>query len=142
MSFVYTKYILSCDDVINNSDNTLTYVRVFDRKYIEKIPDEMNFYLVMEIEYSLSRRKDRTIKLRMLDPDKEKVVEDDLELLLRETKKNEIIKTLNKIKLSGLPITKEGTYSILVYHQDEIIDVHEIIFLRGERDGKLLESSS
>lgn len=142
MSFVYTKYILSCEDVIKNSDDTLTYVQVFDRKYIDKIPDEMNFYLVIEIEYSLPRRKDRTIKLRMLDPDKEKVVDDDLEILLRETKKNEIMKTLNKIKLSGLPIEKEGTYSILVYHQDEIIDVHEIVFLRGERDGKLLESSS
>jgi hypothetical protein len=126
MSFIYTKYIITCEEIVEEKDGSLTFIKVFDRRNLKEFPAKINFFLVLAIEYSLTKKEDRDIKISFVGPNEDDL-ENEIEFTLRETKKNHGMLSLNKIKLSGVPLKDEGSLSVLVQHKEKIIARQDII---------------
>jgi len=138
MKFVFPKYIISCEEFIEHDDGSLSFIRAFENRTYKELPYEIDFNLIIAIEYSLSRKEERNIFIRIVDPEGGNGSEsgmdrnNDMKLILRETKKNELKTLVNIIHVKEMLIDKEGTYSVLVYYDDEIIAKHDILFSKEE----------
>lgn len=132
MGFVFVKYIIACEKIVQHKDNTMTFEKVFEKKYLKSIEEDLNFELIIVIEHSLSRKEDRNIRLNILGPNGKSLEFNDFTLELDSSKKNSSMTTSTIINLMGLNIYKEGLHSIVAYHEDEVISKYDISFLKEE----------
>lgn len=134
MGFIYTKYIITCDEHIINDDGSISFIRAFDNKILSKIPTEIDFCLAISLEYTLSRKEDREIFIRIVDEEGNNGSESgidqshDFNFKLRSTKKDEVNNVVSIINIKNLTIDKEGIYSIFVYRGEEIVAKQDILF--------------
>jgi hypothetical protein len=127
MSTIFPKYIFSCKDVRTHEDNTVSYENVFENLEVPIIPYEIEFYIVLGIEYSIPKKGNRKLTVKLMDPGDNSISDKDFIIELAPTIKNQQRFSLNIINVSEFYIEREGMYSILVYHNGELFTRHDFM---------------
>ncbi|MBG9655397.1 DUF6941 family protein [Cytobacillus firmus] len=142
MSNIFPKYILTCKDVIHHEDDSVSYKNVFENIEVNDLPGEINFYLVLGIEHRITKKGNRKISVKLTDPEGVNVASKDLVFELSPAAKNQIRFSLNIIDVSQFVVDAEGTYSILVHHNGELLTRHDFLVERGIKNDSLIDDHS
>jgi len=122
--------MLTSKEAIQNEDNTVSFIEVFDVKGLKKIPAKIDFSLIISLAHKLKKEDSKKIIVKIILP-KEKTKIEDLVIDLVEQDEeadNKDAAALNIIKLSNFPVDKEGVYSFLLFYDDEVLFNHEVVF--------------
>jgi len=128
MGFLFPKYIITCKDVSEHEDGSVTFHEVFESTVVEDLSEEVSFDLVLGLEYSLAEDENRSIKLRMLNPEKENIADEKFEIVLDPIETNGQHFSLFTISLDGFAPKTEGYFTIFVEHDDRTITRQDIYF--------------
>lgn len=126
MGFLYSKYIITCKNVIKHSDGTLTFERSFEKLIVPKVPSEVDFNLVVGFEHSLTKDEDLDIYFEMTDPYDETMAEGKL-FTLEAVEDNKSTSVVNITKVKNVPIKKSGLYSMYIKHNNKIICKQDVL---------------
>lgn len=133
MGFLYSKYIITCKNVIKHSDGTLTFERSFEKLIVPKIPSELDFNLVVGFEHSLTKDEDLNIYFEMTDPFDETMIEAKL-LTLEAVEDDKLTSVVNITKVKHVPVKKSGLYSMYIKHNGKIICKQDVLIKKGKEE--------
>ncbi|MCA1058102.1 hypothetical protein LCL96_04115 [Rossellomorea aquimaris] len=128
---IFPKYIFTCKDVTHHKDDTISYHNTFEELEVRDFPTNIEFHLVLGIEYSIPLKGNRKVSIRITDPQDNNVTDRDFVIELRPVVKEQRKFALNVIDIREFEIEEEGMYSILIYHNNELITSHEFMVSQG-----------
>lgn len=133
MSNVHVRYIIPCDDTIENSVNNIDFIGVFEAKKLSEIPSKYDFSIVISFEYLTEGNIVPEVTIRLINP-KGNFMSKELKLELDaadNANKQERIISVITVRLPNFPINEEGFYRIQVLDGIDIIAEQSILFELG-----------
>ncbi|HDR7801323.1 hypothetical protein CN630_19795 [Bacillus wiedmannii] len=133
MGYLYSKYIITCKNVVQHSDGTLSFERAFEMYPLKKIPSKLDFNLVVGLDYSLTEDDELLVNFEITDPDDKILLKNNLlELVPVEYGHSAFVANITSLK--NVPVEKSGMYTIYIYHGDRIICKQDILISKGSDD--------
>lgn len=133
---VQVKYMLASKEAIQNENNTVNFIEVFDVKELKEIPVKVDFTLIVSLAHKLKKEDSKEITVKIILPINKTKIRDIVIPLVEEGGQGEGKDTtgLSILRLSNFPVDIEGAYSFQLIYEDEMIFGHEVVF-RKEGEG-------
>jgi len=133
MGKVFTRYLLTCDEVVEHKNGNLDFINVFESKILSDFPTKLNFVLMLAVEYNLKYKENRELKIDIILPDKT-IKGNSLIIILNEDDntddENELFVAINQINIPNFPIDEEGQYTFVASYNEKVIGRHSVLFNR------------
>ncbi|MDN4525487.1 DUF6941 family protein [Fictibacillus fluitans] len=132
MENIYVKYILTCEKVKRNKDNSMNYQHVFEQLKLDNLPTKKNFFLVAGIEYQVEKKT--KLKIFVTGPNDKKLSKSPIDIILEPTLNNSKF-ALGAIEFKNFPITEGGIYSITIRNKDIILARQDFEVFSSQLEG-------
>ncbi|MFC7060810.1 hypothetical protein [Halobacillus seohaensis] len=130
MDFLFPKYIITCKDVSQHKNGSVTFHSVFEILNVEDVQEEIDFYIVLGLEYSLQEEEDRSVKLTVTGSEDDTEAIEGFTLDIEPTDGSSVF-AMNTIHIQGFIPTEEGIVSIFVEHKNKTITRQDVLVKEG-----------